>query len=64
MEQFDEKGVKRIGKMTYPCWSHAWNKFTNLFNPLLPNGNISSRIAKILISIYEGIITKISYGRR
>ena len=34
------------------------------FNPLLPNGTISSRSAKILILILEGIIKKISYERR
>ena len=32
------------------------------FNPLLPNGTISSRSAKILI--LEGIIKTISYERR
>ena len=32
-------------------------------NPLLPNGNISSRSAKILILVQEGIIKKISKER-
>ena len=33
-------------------------------NPLLPNGNISSRSAKNLILIQKGIIKNISYERR
>ena len=35
--------------------SMGWSKwiFTNLFNPLLPNGNISSLSAKMLILIFK-----------
>ena len=38
--------------------------YANVINPLLPSVPIMTRLAKIFISISEGIIKKISYERQ